>query len=162
MTPRSPLDALRSAWCASIELAGQAAGVGIDLVQVDQLRELIDKGGSSFVDAAWTTREQRDANGQPEGLAGKWAAKEAVMKALQRGIGDMDPCEVEIVTTPRGAPQVELHGSARAIARSRRITNWHVSLTHEGGWAAAIAVAASQHVELADSAAITNKESSLG
>ena len=163
MTPQPPISALASAWQASIEAMGQASAVGIDLVEVELLRQLLAAGGRTFVDAAWTAREQRDTNGQPEALAGKWAAKEAVMKALQHGIGDMDPRDVEIVTNPIGAPRVELHRAARSIAKQNRITTWHISVTHGGGWAAAIAIASSQpNLKLIDSAATTNERRSLG
>ena len=75
----------------------------------------------------------------------------------------MDPRDVEIVTTPRGAPQVELHRSARAIAKRQRITTWHLSVTHEGGWAAAIAIASSQpHLKLVDPANNPNERRNLG
>lgn len=163
MTAPPPIGALRAAWQASIEATEQAAGVGIDLVEVGPLRDLIVSGGRPFLDAAWTAREQRDTSRQAEGLAGKWAAKEAVMKALGHGIGDMDPRDVEITTTPPGAPQVELHRSARAIANRQRITTWHLSVTHEGGWAAAIAIASSQpHLKLMDSANEACERRNLG
>jgi holo-[acyl-carrier protein] synthase len=142
MTVGSPLSALQSAWQAcTAHPDGQAAGVGIDLVEVEPLRRLVQSGGAAFLDTAWTPREQHDANGQPEGLARKWAAKEAVMKTLQRGIGDLDPLDIEIVTTDAGAPGVKLHRAARAAAWHKEIGQWHLSVTHEGGWAAAIAIA---------------------
>jgi holo-[acyl-carrier protein] synthase len=142
MTAGSPLGALQSAWQAStVGPNGPAAGVGIDLVEVEPLRQLVRSGGTAFLDTAWTSREQHDANGQPEGLAGKWAAKEAVMKTLQRGIGDLDPLDIEIVTTDVGAPGVKLHRAAQAAAWHKEIGQWHLSVTHEGGWAAAIAIA---------------------
>jgi holo-[acyl-carrier protein] synthase len=144
--------ALRSAWQQSVELIDQTARAGIDLVEVEPLRQLVEAGGETFVDATWTAREQRDANGQAEGLAGKWAAKEAVMKVLQRGIGDLDPRDVEIVTEPSGAPRVELHRAARTIAKQHRIASWYVSLTHEGGWAAAIVIASSLRTTIAETA----------
>jgi holo-[acyl-carrier protein] synthase len=163
VTSQPPIGALASVWQASIEAMDQASGVGIDLVEVEPLRQLLAAGGRSFVDAAWTAREQRDTNRQAEALAGKWAAKEAVMKALQHGIGDLDPRDVEIVTTPIGAPRVELHRGALSIAKRHRITAWHLSVTHEGGWAAAIAIASFQpHLKLVDSAATTNEGRSLG
>jgi holo-[acyl-carrier protein] synthase len=140
MTVESPLAALKSVWQAIIETDDPPSAIGIDLVEVEPLRQLLEAGGPFFVNAAWTNRERREASGQPEALAGKWAAKEAVMKALQRGIGDIDPKDVEIITGPSGAPGVELHRSARSTAKSRRITAWSVSVTHEGGWAAAIAL----------------------
>jgi holo-[acyl-carrier protein] synthase len=163
VTAPPPISALRAAWQASIEATDRSEGVGIDLVEVEPLRQLLVSGGRPFLDAAWTAREQRDANRQAEGLAGKWAAKEAVMKALGHGIGDLDPRDVEIVTTSHGAPQVELHRSARAIAKRRRITTWHLSVTHEGGWAAAIAIASSQpHLKLVDPANDANERRNLG
>lgn len=163
MTAPPPIGALRAAWQASIKATEQAGGVGIDLVEVEPLRQLLVSGGRAFLDAAWTAREQRDANRQAEGLAGKWAAKEAVMKALGHGIGDMDPRDVEIVTAPQGAPQVDLHRSARAVAKQHHITTWHLSVTHEGGWAAAIAIASSQpHLKLVKSENGANERRSLG
>lgn len=163
MTPSPPIGALRAAWQASIEATEQAGGVGIDLVEVEPLRQLLLSGGRSFLDAAWTAREQRDTNRQAEGLAGKWAAKEAVMKALGHGIGDMDPRDVEIVTASQGAPQVELHRSARAIAKRQHITIWHLSVTHDGGWAAAIAVASLQpRLKLVDPATSAKERRNLG
>lgn len=143
MTAVSPVQALQSAWNECVEFADQAAGAGIDLVEVEPLRQLMEAGGKGFVDAAWTAREQREANHQPEGLAGKWAAKEAVMKVLKHGIGELDPRDVEIVTDHSGAPRVELHRGARTMAKQRKLINWHLSLTHEGGWAAAIAIVSS-------------------
>ncbi len=157
MTAVSPMRALQQAWSASVEVVDQAAGAGIDLVEVEPLRQLIQAGGDVFLDAAWTAREQRDANNQAEGLAGKWAAKEAVMKVLQRGIGELDPRDVEIVTEPSGAPKVELHRTALSIAKQRRITAWHVSLTHEGGWAAAIVIASSLRATLTGTDAVNHE-----
>lgn len=150
MTVISPLAAFQSVWQASIEMDDPPMAIGIDMVEVQPLAQLLAAGGSFFVNAAWTGRERREANGQPEALAGKWAAKEAVMKALQRGIGDIDPKDVEILTYPSGAPGVELYRSARSTAKSRRITAWTVSVTHEGGWAAAIALGSDTHKERRD------------
>lgn len=159
MSADLPLSALQSAWHSSIGPTGQVVGIGIDLVEVEPLRQLVESGGSAFLDFAWTAREQRDSNSQPEGLAGKWAAKEAVMKALQQGIGELEPLDVEIVTTPLGAPAVRLHRAARVMAKKRAIATWYVSVTHEGGWAAAIAIASQRHAQLTD-AAVTVQEGS--
>lgn len=62
------------------------------------------------------------------------------MKCLGAGVGDVDPIDVEILTLPSGAPRVVLRGRAREIAGELGLV-FHVSITHEGGWAAAIAVA---------------------
>jgi holo-[acyl-carrier protein] synthase len=144
------MTALQSVWQASIETEDPPMAIGIDLVEVEPLAQLLEAGGPFFANAAWTPRERREAKGQPEALAGKWAAKEAVMKALQRGIGDIGPKDVEIITNSSGAPVVELHRSARSTAKSRRITAWTVSVTHEGGWAAAIALGSDTNRERRD------------
>jgi holo-[acyl-carrier protein] synthase len=150
VTATSPLSALQSVWSDALEAVGSTIGVGIDLVEVVPVRELIDAGGSAFVDAAWSRGEQTEANGQAEVLAGKWAVKEAVMKALQHGIGELDPCDIEVLTTDAGAPRIELHQAARTFALDRKIAAWHVSLTHEEGWAAAIVIASPRHLWVAD------------
>jgi holo-[acyl-carrier protein] synthase len=63
------------------------------------------------------------------------------MKALRSGLGDLDPLDIEILTEPSGAPDVVLHRNALAAAAALGIVRWHVSLCHEDGWAAALAVA---------------------
>lgn len=144
----SPVAALRSAWSASISSLGRIAGAGVDLVELSAFTSLHSTGGSAFLDNAWSPAEQRDAEGSVERLATRWAAKEAVMKALRCGIGDMDPLDVEILSEPDGAPRVVLHRNARDAATALGVCRWHVSLCHEDGWAAAIAIA-DQHEQTA-------------
>jgi len=162
VTAASPLAALRPAWSDSIAALGSTIAVGIDLVEVEPLRQLVEAGGPSFLDAAWSRNEQREANGQAETLAGKWAVKEAVMKALRHGIGELEPCDIEVLTTAVGAPRVELHRAARTFARGKRIATWHVSLSHEEGWAAAIAVALPRRISGAETLATTEEGSKHG
>jgi holo-[acyl-carrier protein] synthase len=120
---------------------GDLDGVGLDLVDVQVLADLIADGGQVFLDACWTPTEQADAHRDPERLAGRWAAKEAVMKCLGKGIGDIEPTDIEILTLPSGAPTVSLRAQAAAIAHTHQLGGWLVSITHENRWAAAIAVA---------------------
>jgi holo-[acyl-carrier protein] synthase len=133
--------AIRTAWSASVGCFDTAGGVGIDVVETGPLGELINAGGSAFVDSAWSAREQHDAEGVVERLAARWAAKEAVMKALQCGLGDLGPLDIEVHTGPEGAPSVVLHGNAHAAATEQGVHGWHISMCHEQGWAVAIAVA---------------------
>jgi len=74
-------------------------------------------------------------------LAARFAAKEAVMKALGVGLGDFGFHDVEVVAAPSGAPSLVLRGSAAAIARSAGVSSWRVSLTHTSLVAQAVAVA---------------------
>jgi holo-[acyl-carrier protein] synthase len=137
----SPIAAILSAWSATATPFGAVVGIGIDLVDVAVLEGLLTSGGPAFRDSVWTETEQAEAEGSTERLAGRWAAKEAVMKALQCGIGETEPLDIEIATAPGGEPAVVLHGAAKKVARSKQVTAWHVSLSHEHGWATAIAIA---------------------
>ncbi len=75
------------------------------------------------------------------GLAARFAAKEAVMKALGVGLGAFAFRDVEVVRAPSGAPSLRLTGRAADLAARRGVTSWHVSLTHSGLVAEAVAVA---------------------
>ena len=117
-------------------------GIGVDLVNVGMLEELLASGSSAFLDTCWTDAEQRDAENSPERLASRWAAKEAVMKALRRGLGDVDPLDIEVTHCINGAPTVRLQRSAAEAAEQAGAGKLHVSMSHEQGWAVAFAVAA--------------------
>lgn len=137
----APVAAIRSAWNALAVADGTTGGVGIDVVETGPLGELIAAGGPEFVDSAWSATEQHDAEGSIERLATRWAAKEAIMKALRCGLGDLGPLDIEIHTGTDGAPDVVLHGNARDTAASRGLHGWQISMCHEQGWAVAIALA---------------------
>lgn len=74
-------------------------------------------------------------------LAARFAAKEAVMKALGVGLGGFSFQEVEVVSAPSGAPSLVLRGAAAALAHSRGVASWRLSLTHTDLVAEAVAVA---------------------
>ncbi len=111
------------------------------MVDVASFADLHDAGGAAFLANGWTSAEQVDACGSVERLAARWAAKEAVMKALRCGLGDLDPLDIEILTVPDGSPRVVLRRSASAAATALGVAGWHVSMCHEDGWAVALAIA---------------------
>lgn len=76
-----------------------------------------------------------------ERYAARFAAKEAVMKAMGVGVGACKWREIEVAKAPSGAPSVRLHGGARALAERLGIQGWHLTLTHTHRVAEAIAVA---------------------
>jgi holo-[acyl-carrier protein] synthase len=119
-------------------------GVGLDLVDVTLMRDLLAEGGPEFIDAYWTATEQADSGNDPERLAGRWAAKEAVMKCLRVGVGDVDPIDIEVLSLASGAPRAVLRGRAAQIAAELNVEEWYVAITHDGGWAAALAVSRRQ------------------
>lgn len=112
-------------------------GVGVDLVDVGRV-QLYVEASPAFVEAAWTDREQEQCTGRPERWASRWAAKEAVMKALGVGLGRVRPDDIEILSDDEGKPAVLLHGKLRDAFPDALIM---VSMSHEGPWAVAVAIA---------------------
>ena len=110
-------------------------GIGLDLCQVDRMRNRLE---GRFLDKYFTEAEAayiRSRGAQAaESMAGIWAAKEAVLKALGTGIA-FPLREIEIDHTDAGQPTARLHGRAQELGGS-----FLVSITHEGGMAAAVAV----------------------
>jgi len=84
--------------------------------------------------------EQRDP---AKSLAARFAAKEAVMKALGVGLGDIDFHDVEVVRRDDGAPELHVRGRARVLAAQRGVTRWLLSLSHTDSTAMAVVIAES-------------------
>lgn len=107
---------------------------GIDIVEVARIERSIDRLGRRFVDRIFTPAEA--AYCEPRGarfvhFAGRFAAKEAAMKALGTGWGEgVAWREVEILPSAAGAPQLILHGVARERFDALGATRAHVSISH--------------------------------
>lgn len=118
-------------------------GVGTDLVDVERFRRVLERrprlAQRLFSDAERAYAE-RHRNAAPR-LAARFAAKEAVMKALGVGLGAFKLRDVEVVRRPSGAPEVALYGAAAALARERNAHRWWLSLSHTDITAIAIATA---------------------
>lgn len=123
-------------------------GHGVDLLPVERIGRLIDRHGRRFLERCFTERER--AYAQPrrrrlEHLAARFAAKEAVLKALGTGWrSGIAWTDVEIVLRPSGEPTVALRGRAARIAERCGIDHWWVSLSHCGDLAIASVIAASE------------------
>lgn len=117
-----------------------ALGVGVDMVDIRELADMIETSGTSFMDSCWTPAEQAYCAGSITRLAARWAAKEATMKALGHGIGEVDPLDIEVVSAEGEPPSLQLHGRAAALARDLRMSHLAVSLTHESNFAVAFVV----------------------
>lgn len=117
--------------------------VGIDAVEIDRFRALLDRR-PAVVDRLFTAGErargERASDPAPR-LAARFAAKEAVMKALGVGLGAFGFHDVEVVTAESGAPAVVLRGAAADLASRQGLTTWRVSLTHTDRVAEAVVVA---------------------
>ncbi len=111
-------------------------GVGVDLVDVDRFQASLLRTPGLAV-RLFTPAER--AAGRAERLAARFAAKEAVAKALGAPTG-LRWQDAEIETSEDGAPHLVLHGSVAAAAAQRGATSWHVSLSHDGGMAMAVVI----------------------
>ena len=115
--------------------------VGVDLVEIRRIAALVEQHGERFTGRVFTPGEVADCGGRAESLAARWAAKEAVAKALGTGIGAVGWQEIEVMRGESGCPAVILHGRAATLAVDRGLTRWALSLTHDGGLALAFVVA---------------------
>jgi holo-[acyl-carrier protein] synthase len=117
-------------------------GVGIDVVPVERFAEALART-PELAARLFTDAERRTAAGLPrsaESLAARFAAKEALAKALGGG-GGMAWTDAEVHTDERGAPVLTVRGTVAERAAARGVRRWHVSLSHDGGIAAATVVA---------------------
>ena len=112
-------------------------GVGIDVVQVARLERALAR--TPQLALRLFTAGERDGE-RPESLAARFAAKEAVAKALGAP-GGLRWTDAEVVRDPSGRPRLRLHGGVAEEAASQGITAWHLSLSHDGGIATAVVVA---------------------
>jgi len=120
-------------------------GHGIDLVETARIAEVLGNHQERFLERVFTAAEQAyraDSRRRVEHLAARFAAKEAVMKALGTGLASgITWTEIEVQTEPTGAPGLRLHGRAAEVAAGLGITSWHLSLSHTDSHAIASVMA---------------------
>lgn len=124
-------------------LAAGPVGLGLDAVDIDRFRRLVARR-PGLLDRLFTPGERHDLAGRADpvpGLAARFAAKEAAMKALGVGLGAVRLAELEVRRAPSGAPRLELSGRAAERARALGLVRFEVSLTHTDTLAAAVVLA---------------------
>jgi holo-[acyl-carrier protein] synthase len=117
-------------------------GIGIDVVPVERFAQSLIRT-PALATRLFTDSERVTASGaarSPESLAARFAAKEAIAKALGAP-GGMLWHDAEISTDDRGRPHLSVTGTVAARADALGIKHWHISLSHDGGMAAATVVA---------------------
>ncbi len=134
---------------------------GIDLAEIHRLKEINPKIRKRFLERVFTPQEILECGDSNEALAGRFAVKEAVVKALGTGIGLVSWKDVETVSGPWGEPVLNLHGKARQVANLLGLTEWSVSITDTGDLAAAVAVAFGDSNAPKGSSIIGGKESGI-
>ncbi|MFG2108742.1 holo-ACP synthase [Micromonospora chersina] len=116
--------------------------VGIDVVLVDRFARSLART-PLLADRLFTEAERYTRAGNPrspESMAARFAAKEAVAKALGAPAG-LNWHDCEVVPDPEGRPWLTVTGTVAAAAAQRGINRWHLSLSHDGGIASAMVVA---------------------
>lgn len=117
-------------------------GVGIDVVPVERFAESLRRT-PGLRDRLFTAAELQTPSGIPrtgESLAARFAAKEAVGKALGTP-GNLAWTDAEVTVGDHGRPHLEIRGTVADRAAELGVTSWHLSLSHDGGMAAAVVLA---------------------
>lgn len=116
-------------------------GIGTDLTEIARIEKACGK--QSFLSRIYTEEECRLAGGSISRLAGNFAVKEAVSKALGTGFRAFMPIDIEVLRDKLGKPYVNLYGGAKERAREMGVEKIHVSITNTEEYAQAFAVAES-------------------
>ena len=113
---------------------------GVDIVEIPRIRRALDRFGQRFLLRLYTDREIAYCRGRAPQLASRFAAKEAVMKALGTGTRGVRWRDIEVVRERGRAPTVQLHGTALARAMRLGIDHLAVALSHSQEYAVAFVV----------------------
>jgi len=116
--------------------------LGLDLTEVDRVAGVLERWGDRFVRRVFRpgelSRTRRHPRARAEHVAGRFAAKEAAMKALGTGWRGLAFKDVEVGRDPRGKPTLSFHGRALDPSRELRVASTEVSITHTATMAAAV------------------------
>lgn len=114
---------------------------GVDIIEIARLENIQDRIKKRFMERVFTADELIAAGQSTASLAGRFAAKEAVAKALGCGIGPVRWKDIEIKRGKSGEPVLALHGAAIDLAEQQGLTTWSISISHNQTQAVAMAVA---------------------
>ena len=120
---------------------GVNIAVGIDIIEVGRVRRVFEKHGERFLQRVFTEREVQQCRGKATRLAGRFAAKEAISKALGTGLHGVAWREMEIVQLRSGRPTVTLYGNAKRRAELLGLSAFDVSIADLKEFSIAVAVA---------------------
>lgn len=119
-------------------------GLGTDIVEIERIGRMIERHGDVFVQRIFTADEieycrQRKHCAEP--FAGRWAAKEAVMKVLGTGfVQGVSFQDLEVVSEPSGRPRIVLRGGAERLAKQLGIREVLITISHCHEYATAMAI----------------------
>ena len=113
---------------------------GVDIVEIQRIRQTVDRWGLRFLNRIYTEGELQYCKGRAESLAARFAAKEATMKALGTGTRGVSWRDVEVVRDPGKAPTLRLHASASHRATTLGLHELSLSISHSKQYAIALVV----------------------
>ena len=119
----------------------QVLATGVDIIEIERIQQAIERHGQRFLRRIFTAAELEESAGNPSSLAARFAAKEAVAKALGCGIGPVSWQEIEIRRGDARQPLLMLHGAAAEQATLQGLQTWSISLSHSLAYAVAVAAA---------------------
>ena len=103
---------------------------GVDIIEIPRIKQTLDRYGQRFLNRIFTPDEIAYCHGRAPNLAGRFAAKEATMKALGTGVRGVSWKDIEVVRADSGAPSVKLHGRAEKRAERLHVSEISLSISH--------------------------------
>ncbi|PKB69617.1 MAG: holo-[acyl-carrier-protein] synthase [SAR202 cluster bacterium Io17-Chloro-G5] len=114
---------------------------GVDIIEIPRIKRVLDRYGQRFLDHVFTPDEIAYCRGRAPNLAGRFAAKEAAMKALGTGVRGVSWKDIEVIRADSGAPSLRLHGRAEKRAERLQVGEMSLSISHSREYAVAFVVA---------------------
>ena len=121
--------------------------VGVDMIEIGRVARVLRRHPRRFLDRVYTPEEVAFCRGRVPELAARFAAKEAVMKALGTGARSVAWRDIEVLPDRRGKPLVYLHGGAAARAETIGLDAIDISLSHLAEFAIAVVVCSQERRE---------------
>ena len=114
---------------------------GVDIIELPRINQVLDRYGQRFLNRVFTPDEIAYCRGRAPNLAGRFAAKEAAMKALGTGVRGVSWKDIEVIRADSGAPSLRLHGRAEKRAERLQMSEMSLSISHSREYAVAFVVA---------------------
>ena len=114
---------------------------GVDIIEIPRIKQVLDRYGQRFLNRVFTPDEIAYCRGRAPNLAGRFAAKEAAMKALGTGVRGVSWKDIEVIRADSGAPSLRLHGRAEKRAERVQMSEMSRSISHSREYAVAFVVA---------------------
>ena len=117
---------------------------GIDIIEIDRIQNVLSRYGNRFLNKILTPDEIQYCRGRSPNLAGRFAAKEATMKALKTGARGVSWKDIEVIRASNGAPSIKLYNRALARSESLGVSSLSISFSHSRDYAVASVIASSK------------------